>query len=323
MEIALLVAACLLALVYGSNAGATIAATSVLVHGARPWAAVAVLGAALVLAPVVLGTAVATTVAHDLVPSDGGADTGRAVFLGAVVAALVVTTVLSRCRQPTSLTLALVAGIAGAALGAGQEVAWASLLRVLGLIAVAPLAGAALARVLHGATRRWQVPIAALPRWHAVSYCVLCLAFGGNDAQKILAVVAVASAPVAAAVEVVAWQLVVCATLFSAGAALGLSRMERTVNRGVVAAQGLDTVITQTSTAVVMLLSSRAGSPVGMAQTLSGSLVGAGIARGRGKIRWEHVARIALAWVLTVPAAVVVGIGAARLTTVLAGVSDG
>lgn len=323
MEIALLVAACLLALVYGSNAGATIAATSVLVHGARPWAAVAVLGVALVLAPVVLGTAVATTVAHDLVPSAGSADDGRAVFLAAVVAALAVTTVLSRCRQPTSLTLALVAGIAGAAAGAGQEVAWGSVLRVLGLIAAAPLAGAVLARSLHGATRRWQVPIAALPRWHAVSYCVLCFAFGGNDAQKILAIVAVATAPSAVTVEVVAWQLLLCAALFCAGAAVGLGRMERTVNRGIVAAHGLDTVITQTSTAAVMLLSSQTGSPVGMAQTLSGSLVGAGLARGRGKIRWEYVAKIALAWVLTVPAAVVVGTGAARLTTALAGVSGG
>lgn len=323
MEAALLAAACLLALVYGSSAGATIAATSVLVHGARPWAAVAVLGAALVLAPVILGTAVATTVARDLVPLGESPEQGRALFLGSVVAALVVTTVLTRCRQPTSLTLALVAGVAGAATGAGQEVAWGSVLRILGLIAVAPLAGAVIARVLFAATRRWQVPIAALPVWHAASYCVLCLAFGGNDAQKVLAVVAVATAPAAATVEVVPWQLVLCATLFSAGAAVGLGRMERTVNRGIVAAHGLDTVITQTSTAAVMLLSSQAGSPVGMAQTLSGSLVGAGIARGRGKIRWEYVAKIALAWVLTVPAAVVVGIGAARLTTALVGESAG
>jgi len=82
--------------------------------------------------------------------------------------------------------------------------------------------------------------------------------------------------------------------------------MERTVNRGILAVRGVDAVTTQTTTAVVMLASSRAGSPVGMAQTLSGSLVGAGLARGRGKVRWEYAGRVALAWVLTVPASVAV-----------------
>lgn len=146
----------------------------------------------------------------------------------------------------------------------------------------------------------------AVRRWHVGSYGLLCVAFGSNDAQKLLAIVAVASAPAAVVVEPALWQLVLCAVLFALGAAVGLGRMERTVNRGILAVRGVDAVTTQTTTAVVMLASSRAGSPVGMAQTLSGSLVGAGLARGRGKVRWEYAGRVALAWVLTVPASVAV-----------------
>lgn len=310
----LLVAAGVLALVYGSNAGATIAATSLRVHGARPWAALLVLGVAIAAAPLVLGTAVARTVARELVPPGGDPATGRAVFLAAVVAALVVTGALSRWGQPTSLTLALIAGVAGGGLGAGEPMGWAAIGRVLALVAAAPFAGVALATALHRASAAWRVSPAVVRWWHVGSYGVLCLAFGANDAQKLLAIVAVASAPGAVTVEPVGWQLLLCAGLFTTGAAVGLGRMERTVNRGILPVRGLDAVTAQTTTAAVMLASSAVGSPVGMAQTLSGSLVGAGLARGRGRVRWEYAGKVALAWVLTVPASVLVAMTVAWLT---------
>lgn len=310
----LLVAAGVLALVYGSNAGATIAATSLRVHGGRPWAALLVLGVAIAVAPLVLGTAVARTVARELVPPGADPATGRAVFLAAVVAALVVTGVLSRWGQPTSLTLALIAGVAGGGLGAGEAMGWASIGRVLALVAAAPFVGVALAATLHRLSAARRVSPAAVRRWHVGSYGVLCLAFGANDAQKLLAIVAVASAPAAATVDPVGWQLALCAGLFTTGAAIGIGRMERTVNRGILPVRGLDAVIAQSTTAAVMLASSAVGSPVGMAQTLSGSLVGAGLARGRGRVRWEYAGKVALAWVLTVPASVLMAAGVAWLT---------
>jgi len=306
VQAALLVAAGVLALVYGSNAGATIAATSLRVAGGRPWLALLALGCAIAVAPLVLGTAVASTVAHELVPSGGDAARDRVVFLAAVVAALVVTAALSRWGQPTSLTLALIAGIAGAGLGAGQAMGWSAIARVLALVAVAPFVGLALAAALHRLSAAWRVSSGAVRRWHVGSYGLLCVAFGSNDAQKLLAIVAVASAPAAVVVEPAPWQLMLCAVLFTLGAGVGLGRMEPTVNRGILALRGVDAVTTQTTTAVVMLASSGVGSPVGMAQTLSGSLVGAGLARGRGKVRWEYAGRVALAWVLTVPASVAV-----------------
>lgn len=306
MQAALLVAAGVLALVYGSNAGATIAATSLRVGGGRPWLALLALGCAIAVAPLVLGTAVASTVAHELVPSGGDPSVDRVVFLAAVVAALVVTAALSRWGQPTSLTLALIAGIAGAGLGAGQAMGWSAIARVLALVAAAPFVGLALAAALHGLSAAWRVSPGAVRGWHVGSYGLLCVAFGSNDAQKLSAIVAVASAPAAVVVEPAPWQLVLCAVLFTLGAGVGLGRMEPTVNRGILAVRGADAVTTQTTTAVVMLASSGVGSPVGMAQTLSGSLVGAGLARGRGKVRWEYAGRVALAWVLTVPASVAV-----------------
>jgi len=156
VQAALLVAAGVLALVYGSNAGATIAATSLRVGGGRLWLALLALGCAIAVAPLALGTAVATTVAHELVPSGGDPAADRVVFLAAVVAALVVTAVLSRWGQPTSLTLALIAGIAGAGLGAGQAMGWSAIARVLVLVAVAPFVGLVLAAALHRLSAAWR-----------------------------------------------------------------------------------------------------------------------------------------------------------------------
>lgn len=195
------------------------------------------------------------------------------------MAALVVTGALSWRGHPTSLTLALIAGFPGGGLGAGQAVAWTAIGWVLPLVALAPLLGVALGGLPTRGSRLWHVSPGGVRRWHLGSYAVLCLASGVNDAQKLLAVV-VSVSPGAARVDAVWLQLVLCAGLFSIGTAVGLGRIERTVNRG------FDSEITQTTTAAVMLASTGVGSPVGMAQTLSGSLVGEGRSDGSTPPRW-------------------------------------
>lgn len=154
---------------------------------------------------------------------------------------------------------------------------------VLALVAIAPFLGMALAALVIRASRRWHVSPGGVRRWHLGSYAGLCVAFRAKDARKMLAVVAVAIAPGAARVDAVWWQLVLCAGLFSVGTAVGLGRMERTVNRGILAVRRLDSVITQTTTAAVMLASSGVGSPVGMAQTVSGSSWAPGSLEGEGR----------------------------------------
>jgi PiT family inorganic phosphate transporter len=65
------------------------------------------------------------------------------------------------------------------------------------------------------------------------------------------------------------------------------------------------------STAAVILTSSHLGFPLSTTQVATGSIFGAGAARGPASVRWGLAGQVALAWLLTLPAAAVVGAVAA------------
>lgn len=300
----LLVAAGALAVVYGANAGGTMVATGLGIRAFRPIVAAALLGVAIVVAPLVAGTAVASTLGHELVSLGG--ELGQLSLLAAVVAALVVTTVLSWLGIATSLTLALIGAIAGSGLGAGLDVAWLRVLGVLAGVAIAPVLGLAVAATLRRVlpALRWGRSAA---RWitglHIIAFVALAVAFGANDAQKLLAVVAVAAGTDAPVIPAVGWQLLLVGALFALGAAIGSARMARPATAGLLAVQPLDAAVGELATASVMFAGSAVGNPAGMAQTLSGSLIGIGLVKGRGRVRWEYAGRIVNAWAATMPAA--------------------
>lgn len=63
----------------------------------------------------------------------------------------------------------------------------------------------------------------------------------------------------------------------------------------------------QLGAAVAVLSSAALGVPVSMTQAVAGGLVGTGMLRGRRQVRWRVAGQLGLAWVLTLPAAAVVG----------------
>ena len=61
------------------------------------------------------------------------------------------------------------------------------------------------------------------------------------------------------------------------------------------------------STATVILASSHLGFPLSTTQIATGSVFGAGAARGLACVRWGIAGQMAIAWLLTLPAAAAVG----------------
>lgn len=300
------------ALVSGINDGAAVLAAGLRVRGIPPWAGILALGTMVVAAPRVLGTAVATTLADDLVTFDGSS--GRRALLVAVAVAVVVTTTLSRLGFPTSLTLALVGAITGAGLGGGFAVSWTTVGFVLLLGVVAPvvgLAGGWLLTVGFGAMRL-HAPLRRTVRWaHVVGFGLQCVAYGANDGQKMLAVYAVAAGSVSGRVEVPTAPLLAIAVLFMVGTVVGLPTVGHRLSAAVVPLPPPAAVITELSSATVVLGSSALGAPVSMTQAISGAMVGTGLRKGAGRIRWQEVAMVGSAWVVTLPAALALSFGLA------------
>lgn len=70
----------------------------------------------------------------------------------------------------------------------------------------------------------------------------------------------------------------------------------------------------QTSAATVILASSHLGFSLSTTQSCSGAVMGAGLGRKGGVVRWSTATRMFVAWGLTLPAAGLIGAGSEFLT---------
>lgn len=318
LKAAAIVVASLFAVVAGANDGSAVLTTALRVPGFKPAGAIAVLMASLVVGPVVLlPTAVASTLAHQLVAfSASKATTGSLV---ATSGALVVVFALARAGLPTSLTVALVGALAGAGLGAGQSVSWLTLFKILAVGVVGPVlcATAAFAASRLG----WpalSVPAfayrsdvgARLRRWHRATFSLQCLAYAANGGQKMLAVLALALGATGGEGRVVGdplWQAVALAALFCAGVLTSFRRVSRNLGRSVLAVRLRHAVVAEACSSAVVLAAGLTGTPLTLSQSLTGALVGAGSSESRRRVRWAEAARLGGAWVFTLPAALSLG----------------
>ena len=302
IETALFATAVVFAVVNGTNAGGALLSTGLTLRSIRPVVGLVVLMVAVFAAPLLVGTQVATTLAQRLVTLDG--QSGQLALMIAVISCSVVTGVLSRRGLPNSLTLGLVGAIVGVGFGAGLPVQWGMIGAVLGAAALAPvvgIAGAYLLSVIMGWLVRTQDTGRLIRRWHVVAFTLQCVAYGANDGQKMLAVFAVVAGTMNSGVEAVWWQLGLIALLFGLGAAVGVRRLAATIGNGVLPMRPEDAVTAETTTAGVVLGSAVLGAPVGLAQTLSGSLIGCGIRHGYRRVRWRQATKILMAWISALP----------------------
>jgi PiT family inorganic phosphate transporter len=295
-----------------SNAIATLVAT----RAATPRQAIVLATVGNVLGPLFVGAAVADTIGGIVSVAPGEA---VEVIAAALVAAFAWNLVTWRLGLPSSSGHALVGGLVGASLLAGgvDAVTWGGLdgLRPVGVLgtltalAVSPVLGAvaalALARGVRAATRRatrrWRAPVRG-GEW-AMSG-LLAFSHGANDAQKSVGVIAalLLAGGHAQTLTAPTWAELLCASALTIGTALGGWRIIRTMGRGIYRIQPVEGLVSQTSSAGVILGSSLLGAPTSTTQVVASSIVGVGGARSRWHhIHWAVVRAMGLAWIVTLP----------------------
>lgn len=294
------------AIVNGANDGATLVANGLKVSSFRPITAILILIVSVATVPILFGTEVATTLVGRLVTFEG--DEGLRAVAVAILAATLVSLLLTRLGLPTSLTLSLIGGLAGAGVGARLPVAWGTVGYVLCLAAAAPFAGGAIAYLLATVPLRLPERLKierVVANGHRLGFGLQCLAYGANDGQKMLAVFAVAFGHQTGEVVADPKLLAVIALLFLVGLIGGLRHVADTISNGVVATRPYDATVAGISSAAAVLSTAAIGVPVSTTQAITGSLVGVGARRGIGSVRWQVAARLAGAWVITLPSAAV------------------
>jgi inorganic phosphate transporter, PiT family len=307
----LLAVALAFAFVSGMNDGASVLALASR-HLRRRGILLVLLAVATVAVPALVTDEVAATLAVRLVSFDASdaAVPATLALAGAAVAALVVVGVMSRRGTPTSLTLALIGGMVGAAIPAGLPVGWRWVALSVAVAIAAPFAGALVALCLQALLRLFGVGFSSSALFRAASvvgFVALVAAYAVNDGQKLIALLAVAVGTAQRPGALGAGVLALAAALFLGGAVVGVHRVAATLAGRVVLARVPQIVLAQFGASAAVLGSAALLAPVSMTQSIAGALVGATGSAGWRRVRWRAALEVVIAWLVTLPAAFALG----------------
>jgi PiT family inorganic phosphate transporter len=297
----------------GVHDTANAVATSVSTRAVSPRVAVLVAAVAN-FAGALVSTAVAATVATDIVQAN-------LVTTQTLVAALVGATAWNLLTWwlglPSSSSHALIGGLIGAAVAAAglHGVDWNGVVRSFAIPAVvSPLLGFALAFALMLALL-WafsRVRPAPLHRWfrlaQVASGTFMAFVHGANDAQKTMGVIVLAlfAEGRVTTLQVPRWVVLASGTAMALGTYAGGWRIIRTLGMRVFRLDPPHGFAAQTAASGVLLATASFGFPVSTTHVISGAVIGVGSTRRLSAVRWGVAGNIALAWMITLPAAALV-----------------
>jgi PiT family inorganic phosphate transporter len=254
------------------------------------------------------------------------------VVLAGLVGAIAWNLITWYLGLPSSSSHALIGGIAGSAIAASgfDVVQWRGLVEKVAIPSLAaPLLGivgaAALMVGLMWIVRR-RAPGTVnrvFRRLQLVSGGFVAFTHGTNDAQKTMGVIALALVASGHLGEDFdrppLWVIVSAALAMGAGTYAGGWRIIKTLGTRVAKLDPPRGFAAQTATAGILWTTAHYGFPVSTTHTVSGSVLGAGATRRLNAVRWGVAGNILVAWVLTIPAAALVGAGMELLTRLPAG----
>jgi inorganic phosphate transporter, PiT family len=297
------------------NSIATVVSTRVL----RPYHAVLMAAVLNLVGALVVGTAVAETIAEGIV-------TPQAVTLETVAAAVLAAALWAMSAQvfglPSSESHALVASLLGAGFAAGgiDALEWSGTSKVVYSLFLSPpiafLMGFLLMVAIYRLFRR------ARPRTvrrtfgpgQILSAGFMAFSHGANDAQKAMGVILLAlilSGELPAGSEVPLWVIFVAAATMGLGTSIGGWRVIRTLGLRVTKLEPVNGFAAETSAALIITGAARLGIPLSTTHVIGSSIMGVGATRRLSAVRWGVAGQIVAAWVLTWPGCMLLGYGLA------------
>lgn len=261
------------------------------------------------------GTAVAKTIATDIVPQDFA----TLELTGAALLSAILWNLFTWWKGlPSSSSHALIFSLVGAGVAAGG---WGIIVpkgvrkTLIGLV-TSPTLGfivpILLMALLSWLVLRWMKPrtVTRSFRWLQIgSAAFMAFSHGGNDAQKAMGIMTFAlSAYLGTQVEVVPlWVILSAAIAMGLGTAMGGWRIIKTMGFKVVDLKPVDGFVAEASAAAVITAATQLGIPVSTTHTISSSIMGVGTTKGFRKVKWQVAGRIVQAWVFTIPVCIVLG----------------
>jgi len=298
----------------GFHDAANAVATSISTRAVPPNVALAA-AAILNVVGAVVSTHVAATLAKGIV--DPGVVTNP-VILGGLVGAIVWNLLTWWWALPSSSSHCLIGGIAGAVLATSgpDHVLWSGILhKVLIPTLIAPLVGFSIGILLMVAIYwifRNANPGRLMRRFRLAqlaSASVMAFSHGSNDAQKTMGVITLAlfAGGHLPALEVPLWVKLASALTIGLGTYSGGRRIIRTLGMRLVKLTPAHGFAAETAASGVLLATAYLGFPVSTTHVITTSVMGVGATQRLSAVKWGLSLDIFAAWLVTLPAAGLVG----------------
>ena len=257
-----------------------------------------------------IGTTIAHFVSRDFITLP--------VILSGLIAAIIWNLLTWWFGIPSSSSHTLLGGFVGAALAHaggwvvnGQNVVdYGYVLPTFFFIILAPLIGMFVALVItilivnlfqrsnpyraEGWFRRLQL----------LSSALLSLGHGGNDAQKVLGIIAaalMAHGDIQSFNELPHWVPIACFSAIALGTMSGGWRIVKTMGSRITKVSPLEGVCAETAGAITLFLTQYLGIPVSTTHTITGAIIGVGATKRMSAVRWGVTINLIWAWILTIP----------------------
>ena len=262
------------------------------------------------------------------------------VILAALLGSVLWIFTCTMLGLPISASHALVGGLIGPVwfIYGSQNLIASGIFKIIAFIVISPLLGMVMGFVFNcifmhifkkGNVKKIDK---GFRRMQLVSSAAFSLGFGGNDGQKTMGVIAVLFATAFAShpdnglmqalygngaqtaiasgytgFYVPMWLKYTCYGLIALGTVTGGWKVIRTLGDGLSSrinpTQGF---CAEASGAITLILTAVLGIPVSTTHTITGSIIGTGLTRGVKRVKWVTAKSIVWAWVLTIPAVIIV-----------------
>ncbi len=303
-----------------ANSVATVVATRAL----KPKAAVAFSAFFNFAAYFIVGTAVANTVSKFVDAEYAGV----AVVFAALIGAITWNYLTWWIGMPSSSSHALIGGLVGAGLSVGwiDAIAWSEVEKAVIAIFVSPLVAFTIAFVAMYLVALLQ----KLTGWHdnakpfkylqVVSAAAVSFGHGANDAQKTMGVIAALLAGAGyttvggdGTVPVPEWVALAAYAAIALGTFWGGWKIIETMGLRITTLHASSGVAANVGATASIFGATDLGIPISTTHAAGSSVMGAGVASGRG-INLKVVGEMLLAWVVTIPVTSVIAFLVFKLT---------
>jgi PiT family inorganic phosphate transporter len=259
--------------------------------------------------------AVADTIGKGLIDKDL---ITPAVVFGALVGAMFWNVVTWLKGIPSSSSHALVGGLMGSGIAhAGfTGIKWAGLNKTLIAIVLSPVLGMILAMAIMLVTSWLAVRASArgaersFRGLHLVSSAAYSLGHGLNDAQKTMGIITVllySTGWLHGKFAVPHWVAVSCYIAMGMGTMMGGWRIIETMGSRITKLSQHQGFSASLGGSVMLFAASALGIPVSTTHTITGCIIGAGVARRASAVNWGVAQNVVVAWIITIPASAAVG----------------